>query len=257
MKFSLRKGLSVVSYNTIKLFIFFLPQATFSQDLMPCQFPGDIIINHEAYTVDYSMEHKQARWNYYTLVKTRIYGKVKRKSSFCRDPELTMAESCRDNDYQGSRCDKGHLAPAEDMSFSRVAMRESFFLSNVAPQIPGFNRGIWKRLEVQVRAWKNKADTLHVVTGGYIHRGLPKLKGSVSIPNNFYKIVLAKDVSGNFKAIAFLLPNKPSKDPLAKYLITIDELESLTKVDFCFKLRDDVEDALESSKADLTFWKMN
>lgn len=227
------------------------------QNLVPRIFPGDILINHTAYSISYSVEHKQARWDYYMLIPQRPYGKIKRKSDFHTNPKLSEAQSCQEIDYRGCPFDRGHLAPAEDMSFSNVAMKESFFLSNVSPQVVGFNRGIWKRLETQVRHWKDNGDTIHVITGGHIHKGLPKLNGNVSIPNNFYKIVITKDKHGSLKAIAFMLPNKPSKNALTKYLITIDELEALTRIDFCYKLPDPIEKKLESGKADLNFWKFN
>lgn len=228
-----------------------------AQNLLPQQLPGDILISREAYTVDYSPAHRQARWNYYIITRHRMYGTAKRRSTFLKDPKLSPAQACRATDYKGSGCDRGHLAPAEDMSYSNSAMNESFYFSNVSPQNPGFNRGIWKRLEMQVRSWKPIADTLHVITAGSVHDKLPKLKGSVTIPDKFYKIVLAKDTRGKVKAIAFLMPNKASKAPLRNYLVTIDELERLTKIDFCFLLPDDVEEALESSKADLFFWRIN
>lgn len=238
------------------LLLFLSPLHSLSQQLVPCQVAGDVLIQHEAITIDYNIDHKQARWSYYILTHQRRYGVVKRKSNFSKDPALRESESCSNADYLGGRCDRGHLAPAEDMSFSRTAMSESFFLSNISPQVPAFNRGIWKRVETQVRSWKSLTDTLHVITGGCIREGLPKLKGRVSIPDKFYKIIVAKDPSGVLKAIAFLIPNKPSKEPLSKFLVTIDELELLTTVDFCFKLNDRVEETLESSSADMAFWRL-
>jgi endonuclease G len=54
-------------------------------------------------------------------------------------------------DYEKSGYDRGHLAPAADMGFSKITMAESFYYSNMSPQVPGFNRGIWKQLEEQTR----------------------------------------------------------------------------------------------------------
>ena len=56
-------------------------------------------------------------------------------------------------DYKGSGYDRGHLCPAGDMSFDSIAMRESFLMSNMSPQLPGFNRGIWNSLEQKIRNW--------------------------------------------------------------------------------------------------------
>ena len=66
-------------------------------------------------------------------------------------------------DYRGSGYDRGHLAPAEDFEWSAEAMSDSFFMSNMSPQDPSFNRGIWKRLENRVRTWALENDGIYVV----------------------------------------------------------------------------------------------
>jgi len=90
---------------------------------------------------------------------------VKRSNAF---PDYNVPEGSATNvDYQGSGYDRGHLAPAGDMSWSSQTMEESFFYSNMSPQVPGFNRGIWERLEDQVREWAIENQDIYVVTGRY------------------------------------------------------------------------------------------
>ena len=78
--------------------------------------------------------------------------KFKRKNDFRIDP-VVKTVSATPADYRNSGYDRGHLCPAGDMAFSEIAMSESFYMSNISPQVPSFNRGIWKTLEQKVRDW--------------------------------------------------------------------------------------------------------
>ena len=71
--------------------------------------------------------------------------KVKRVDYFRTDPLVTTGSAVL-ADYENSNYDRGHLVPAADMVFSEKAMSASFLLSNISPQEPSFNRGIWKKI---------------------------------------------------------------------------------------------------------------
>ncbi|NTW34356.1 MAG: DNA/RNA non-specific endonuclease, partial [Bacteroidetes bacterium] len=118
------------------------------------------IISHKYYTVSYSIENKQAEWIAYMLTKQQVLdGKLDRSDDFRRDPLVKdRSTSATLEDYKGSGYDRGHLAPAGDMKFDSIAMTESFFLTNMSPQLPDFNRGIWQRIEQQVRNWVQEYD---------------------------------------------------------------------------------------------------
>ena len=126
-------------------------------------------------------------------------------------------------------------------------MKESFYYSNMSPQLPGFNRGVWKRLEEQVRSWANLYDTIYIVTGPILTEGLKTIgENEVSIPEFFYKAIL--DYSQpNVKGIAFVLPNASSKNELSSFVISIDSLEKLTKINFYPLLPDGHENLIEST----------
>ncbi|HXA00604.1 MAG TPA: DNA/RNA non-specific endonuclease [Cytophagaceae bacterium] len=228
-----------------------------SQDLLPENEKEDIQISHKEYTISYSVEYKQAKWDYSIITKNRKYGKYKRDNlSFVKDPKLTDDQSAKNSSYVGTNFDKGHLTAAEDMTFDKEVMKESFFLSNASPQMASFNRGLWKKLESKVRKWgREDFDTVYIISGGILHNKLRRLNNDITIPDNFYKIVVTRNGNGEYKAIAFLMPNKPSKEPLSSFVVTIDKIEKLTKIDFFFKLRDDIENKLES-ETDLNFWRL-
>ncbi len=108
------------------------------------------IVDHKYYSLCYSEEHEQAAWVSYNLTINEVYGDITRTNNFREDPYIREGSATLD-DYRGSGFDRGHLAPAADMAFSTIAMSESFYLSNMSPQAPSFNRGIWKKLESYVR----------------------------------------------------------------------------------------------------------
>ena len=115
--------------------------------------PGkcDTLIDRPGYALGYIEYHEQAAFVIYKLTAREALTKeAQRTNRFRRDPEIPTG-SATTADYRRSGYDRGHLAPAADMAFSVQTMADSFFMSNMSPQKPAFNRGIWKRLEEQVR----------------------------------------------------------------------------------------------------------
>jgi len=93
------------------------------------------VISHTYYDLQYSEEHEQALWVYYTLCRADLQGKAKRKNKFKEDPKVTTG-SARDIDYKRMGYDRGHLCPAADMTRSRQAMDETFYYSNIRNKNP-------------------------------------------------------------------------------------------------------------------------
>ena len=113
---------------------------------------NESVVNHFAYTLSYNETCEQANWVAYELTTEETNSTFKRSNKFITDPLVTTG-SADNQDYAESGFDKGHLAPAGDMGWSATAMKESFYYSNMSPQLPGFNRGVWKRVEELVRNW--------------------------------------------------------------------------------------------------------
>lgn len=215
---------------------------------------NETIIERPYYTIRYSEPHEQAIWVAYKLSADSLKQKTyERKDDFREDPRV-RTKSASLADYKGSGYDRGHLAPAADFSYDEFALSQSFYMSNMSPQNPSFNRGIWKKLEEQVRDWAMENDNIYVVTGPVLSDGLTTIgKNEVAIPKYYYKIVL--DVQKpEIKAIAFLMKNEGSKAELSSFVVTIDSVEQLTGLDFFPSMPDDMERMLESSKS-TTGWK--
>jgi len=213
---------------------------------------SDDVIYHTGYTLSYNQNYHVANWVAYELTAEETVSVVKRNDKFIPDPLLSSG-TASNADYKGSGYDRGHLAPSADMCFSYQTMAESFYLSNMAPQNPGFNRGIWSKLEAQVRQWAIDDKAVYVVTGTILTKGLPTIGDNrITVPAYFYKVILDY-TEPDIKGIAFIMPNEGSKEALQRYAVTIDSVEKLTGNDFFYQLPDEQERIIEST-VDLSKW---
>lgn len=150
----------------------------------------NLIIEHAGYSFRYSEPHEQPLWVAYELTAAETMKSVERTDRFIPDPKVPTG-TATNKDYEKSGYDRGHLAPAADMGWSAQAMAESFYFSNMSPQIPEFNRGIWKNLEGLVRNWAQVNGSIYIVTGPVLKPGLKTIgPNRVSVPEHYYKVVL-------------------------------------------------------------------
>jgi endonuclease G len=218
----------------------------YSQLELPAFSKSDAIIRHFAYTLCYNETYEQAAWVAYELTSDETIKRYERTNRFLIDGAV-RTNSATDKDYKKSGYDRGHLAPAGDMSWSATAMEESFYYSNMSPQEPSFNRGIWKKLEEQVRSWAIELGAIYVVTGPVLKGQMNSIgQNNVAVPNYYYKVIL--DNSGSSpKAIGFIMRNTGSKASLAQYAVSIDSVENFTGIDFFPGLADKTEQKVENS----------
>jgi len=206
----------------------------------------DAIVTHLGYTLSYNEKHEQANWVAYELTAEETQRGVTRTNDFRPDNAVTTG-SATNADYQASGYDRGHMAPAADMSWNVQAMEESFFYSNMSPQVPGFNRGIWKKLEERVRQWAVENKDIYVVTGPVLTGDLPVIgPEKVSVPRYYYKVILDY-TQPELKGIGFIMPNASSTRPLESYAVPIDSVEKVTGINFFSALPDKQEQAIEKT----------
>ncbi|MBC7384347.1 MAG: DNA/RNA non-specific endonuclease [Bacteroidia bacterium] len=201
--------------------------------------PYDVIY-HTGYALHYNEQHEQADWVAYELNLDETVKLFERTNKFLADPKVSTG-SASNIDYKGCGYDRGHLAPAADMSWSAQVVKESFYYSNMSPQVPAFNRGIWKRVEEQVRNWAIEYQSVYIVTGPVLSADLASIgPDKVSVPHYYYKVILDGH-DPEAKGIAFIIPNLGSTLPLQYYAVTIDSVQKLTNIDF-FPLIPDVQE---------------
>jgi endonuclease G len=152
---------------------------------------------------------------------------IPRQDKFAPDP-LLIEYTDLTSDYIKSGFDRGHMAPAADNQCSgQIAMIESFYFSNMAPQYGQLNRGDWKTLEMRTRELAKSLDSVKVWTGSV---GEQKKIGKISIPTKCWKVIYVKSKK-EWKA--YIFNNDQSKaDGIENNELDIKEVEKLTNFKF-------------------------
>jgi endonuclease G len=222
------------------------------------------------YALEWDHQKKAQRW---TCFKIYASNRVKRWSRsnwpngdpFQYDPKVPVSEQPNitgefsGSKYPGSNStfNRGHICASEDRVYSKEANEQTFYMTNMMPQVSKFNSGIWSNMETRVRTWGNKVDTLYVCKGGTIDNDnqiLTTTRSGFIVPKFFFMAILAR--TGNtFKAMGFWvehLNDDHSKDNIKDYAIPINDLQKYTGIDFFCNLPDDIENEVENvSKSQL------
>jgi len=220
------------------------------------------ILVNTGYAVGYSEKLKNPLWAVYRLgnKKTQSVQEWERPWTFYvdtrTDSKVTHA------DYERSGYDRGHIIPNFAMmeQYGQMAQLETYLMSNICPQTPSLNRGIWKTLEGKIRDEISQDDTtnkqvhsVYVITGPIFKKNPPdRLASGVAIPDEFYKIIaFKKGYLSTLKAVSFIFPQAPETNEFMAYVTTIDEIEKLTGLDFFPELGVRKQKNLESKKRGL------
>lgn len=191
------------------------------------------IFNRNGFILSYNETHEQPNWVFYKITPDDITCKVKakRKNKFKEDTKIPTGSATLD-DYKNSGYDRGHLKSSADESCDQEQMDETFLMSNMSPQVPGFNRGIWKSLESHVRDLAKDHDSLYVYTAGVLTEGLPTIgENKVSVPKSYYKIIYMFN-GDRVNVEAYIIPNVNTSNSYSSYITNIDIIEGLTGIDF-------------------------
>lgn len=176
-----------------------------------------------AFITAYDYSAKIPNWVAYTVTPDTAIGCVKRSSGFREEEGVPTRFRSKSSDYAKTGYDIGHMADAASMSYNPITENESFVLSNTAPQEPSLNRGIWRILEIKIRAWAYSGKHVTVYTGTIYDNKSVKIGNGVVVPDKFYKIVV--DNTTNSVA-AFLFDNEPTIDKnLVNYQTTVADIE--------------------------------
>jgi endonuclease G len=218
----------------------------------------DYLIIRPQYVVSYSGSKGQPNWVASEL-NAAWYGDVERyEGNFITDNSLpTSFYKVKDGDYTNSGYDRGHLVRSEERTATVDDNKSTFIMSNVFPQTPDLNRGVWLKLEYECeRLCKEENKELFVVAGGIFHSNKTlNDAGKVVIPDSCFKIVVVLDkgqtlanVTKTTKVIAVVMPNIAGirTDAYSKYLTTVDRIEASTGYDFLNEISDSVEESIES-----------
>lgn len=243
---------------------FFLPFCLMAGPLEDCKeyaalgIPGSSgdLLCHKGFLLAHDAQKKTPVWVVEHLTQAKAGGPLKRKDNFKADPDLPAGKRSELNDYAGSVFDRGHMAPAADMKWDKMAMDECFYLSNMVPQVgEKMNRGIWKDLEERVRQWALNRGEIYIYTGPiYDQAKKAEIIGQnmVAVPVALYKIIFDPKKQ---KAIAFMMPNKPlNTADMPKYIVSVRDVERATGLDFFNAYDQETQNSIESVKEE-TIWQ--
>lgn len=227
------------------------------------------------YALEWDNSKRHANWVAFTFDTTTSADVVKRTDLWAKDPKLPAEMQTGDSDHTNDGFDRGHLCASEDRVYLKEANDQTFYYSNISPQLNDFNGGFWGKLEARVQTWGRSTttgtyDKVYVTKGGTLNKLLKNFKGTavsggtpttdangftihgLACPEYYFMAILSQkdDV---FHAIAFLVPHKeglpksPSSDDLKQYVVSIDKLEEETGIDFFCNLPDVIENEVEAN----------
>jgi endonuclease G len=208
------------------------------------------VLENRGYVVGYSESMRNPLWVTYRIFDIPSLSHGKRRSRFSVDARTSAQVS--HNDYTRSGYDRGHMAPNFGIAtrYGREAQLETFLMSNVIPQNPIVNRHMWKDLEMRVaKHYGRYFGEVWVITGPIFQGEIKKIDSGIPVPSAYYKIIIDEQ-NGNLRTLAFVVPRYvPSYTRIKTFLVSIDEVELFTDLDFFPDLPDEAEAELESQSA--------
>lgn len=252
---------------------------------------GQTVMN---YNFEWNSNLKHAVWSGFYFDKDLIKGGsgVERKNPFKSDPTIP---DVKDSHHTSDGYDRGHIIASADRFYDQTANNQTFYYTNMSPQIPDFNQGFWQKVEDEIRTLSQNAlnsgySKVHITKGGDTKTLLKNWKGNkaqnniyptadadgfsskgLAVPSAYYTVMLAeKDEQDNanpenYITLGFYIPhmeglpngNNATHSEMQKYVYSIDYIEDKTGVDFFCNLLDSVEDAVEARTKETCIAKWN
>lgn len=204
------------------------------------------MIDKGEFIVGWSPSLRHPLWVAYRVPAEKAYEAGKRPS-FRADASAPGSPAA--SAYKGTGYDRGHMAPnyAIATRFGTEAQKETFCMSNVAPQKPGLNRGPWREIEHRIaELWTAKYGEIWVIVGAVPGDPEDRLPSGIDVPKAYWQLIVAQSSDG-VRALALYLPkNIPFSAFPVHNIVTIDELERRTGLDFLADLPNFFEKPLEA-----------
>lgn len=208
-----------------------------------------VCIRHTGYTTCFSSENGIPYWVAWKLTEDRTSGTARRCDSFFPDPAVPEEYRIEPMEYSGSGYDRGHMCPAADNRWNAVAMKESFYMTNICPQEHDLNEKSWERLEEACRRWARKWGEVYVCCGpvwkGPFHETI-EARHQITVPEGFFKAVICLK-KGKEKGIAFFYHNIPGTQTMEKAALPIRDVENMIDMDLFFNVPERIQDRIENS----------
>ncbi|MFN3426531.1 MAG: DNA/RNA non-specific endonuclease [Candidatus Thermochlorobacter sp.] len=221
---------------------------------MPTGASPEYIIRRPQYVISYNRDLNVANWACWH-VNAESFGPVPRfQGNFLTDNSLpTGFYRVTHQDYTGSGYDRGHIVRSQERTATREDNDATFYLTNILPQTPDLNQGVWNAFELYCEKLAKQQKELYLIAGGTFDKNPPRLKGKVTIPKSTWKIVVVlergqglKDITKDTRVIAVDMPNINGvrNDDWRKYRVSVAELERRTGLKFLTAVPEEVRKVL-------------
>lgn len=234
-----------------------IPRVLQGNEIVKFGYPGGhgrLLLKHY-YVIMHNDSLRIPEWVAYHLTRENMRGQAPRSNDFRPDPEVPIGKRAELVDYRRSGYHRGHMAPAGDFKTDIVAMSETFYLSNIAPQRAEFNQGPWQKLVNQIRLLALRHGSIWIFTGTLFldsagqntDRTIYIGPNRVAVPTHFYKVVLCQHPDSSREIFAFLMQNRALQGEPKDYMVSVRDLERLTRLDFFSQLPQEEEDSMETT----------
>ncbi|MGO1727957.1 MAG: DNA/RNA non-specific endonuclease [Glutamicibacter ardleyensis] len=213
---------------------------------------GSNVIPYTHFSLSLSKSRRLARWVAWNIDGASTKRLSRSGIDFDKDPRLPEEFQSGNELYKGNRLDRGHIARRADLVWGEVAEaqqanQDSFFYTNIAPQMDDFNQssqeGIWGQLENALYEQVDVEDLKVSVFGGPVFQHGDQVYRGVGLPSEYWKLIAFKE-GGVLKARAFLLTQDLDQlraalafDEFRVYQVSVGELEQRTQLEFAGSVR--------------------
>jgi endonuclease G, mitochondrial len=215
--------------------------------------PNNYLMEKPQYAMSYSRDYGESNWVSWHLDSSWL-GSAPRQNDFRADTTLPAGwYQVQATDYSGSGFDRGHMCPSADRTITVTANSATFLMSNMIPQLPANNQGVWADLESYSRTLVSQGNELYIISGG---QGLQYFiaNGHVAVPAQTWKVIIVLPVGSNdvsrvttsTRTIAVVMPNSGSiGNDWRAYRVSVDQVEAITGFDFFSNVPSGIQNVIE------------
>lgn len=224
---------------------------------------NNYLLRKPQFSLSYSRTRTIANWVSWHTESSDL-GSVDRQNDFREDPELPNDwYKAKDNLYNGSGFDRGHLCPSGDRTNSITNNSATFLMTNIIPQAPENNQFPWAALEEYARGLVFNGAELYTIAGtqGVGGIGLSGFsdgidQGRIVVPAETWKVIVViskgnddiNRVTESTRIIAINIPNTNIgiNPDWRYYRVSVDAIESKTGYNLLSSIPELIQSVIES-----------
>jgi endonuclease G len=217
--------------------------------------PLNYLMQKPQYALSYNRDNGEANWVSWHLDNSWL-GSTPRQDDFRADTTLPAGwYRVQATDYSGSGFDRGHMCPSADRTITVTANSATFLMTNMIPQLPANNQGVWANLESYCRTLVSQGNELYIISGGH---GLQYFiaNGHVAVPAQTWKVIIVLPngtndvgrVTTTTRTIAVVIPNSGTiGSDWRTYRVSVDQVEAITSFDFFSNVPSSIQNVIEAT----------